>query len=276
MSETCAIIAGSGSFPRHVAQEAKRQGLKVVAIGLKGWADPTLADEVDVYEEVAVGQLGQLIARLKAHHVRQAVMAGKVTKGILFDPRVQFDGETLGLLSHVREFSVNALLGAIGSRLAKEGVVLLDSSRFLTQGLCPAGALTTRPPTVPEQDDIRVGMQAARALASLDIGQTVVVKRRVVIAVEALEGTDATIQRAGQLAGGELVVVKMASSQQDMRFDLPVLGLRTMEVVAASGVTCLAVEAGKTLLLDRETLVARANDAKICLIGVESPDPRQA
>lgn len=272
MTPRCAIIAGSGSFPCHVAREAKRQGLTLVGIGLQGWVDPSLAGAVDVYEEVAIGQLGRLIARLKAHEARQAVMAGKVTKEILFDSRVQFDAEALGVLALARGFSVSALLGAIGERLAKDGITLLDSSTFLKDSLCPAGTLTQRAPTPQEREDIRVGTLAARRLAALDIGQTVVVKNRVVVAVEALEGTDATISRAGQVAGSELVVVKMASPTQDMRFDLPILGLQTIAVAIACGVRCLAVEAHKTLLLDRADLLAQADQAGLCLMGIE-PSP---
>ena len=266
---SCAIIAGAGSFPFHVAAEARRQGLQVVAIGLQGWADPSLASQADAYEEVAVGQLGRLIERLASHRVSQAIMAGKVTKEVLFDPRISFDAEALSILSGAKGFSVNALLGAIGERLAKQGIRLIDSSTFLRANLCPAGTVSRRAPTSEEQADIWVGMKAARCVAELDIGQAVVVKRQVIVAVEALEGTDAAIQRAFQLAGGELTVVKMASPAQDMRFDLPILGLTTIAVAAACGVGCVAVEAGKTLLLDKETLLERANDQRISLVGIE-------
>ena len=268
MSDSCAIIAGSGSFPLQVAQEAKRQGLRVVVIGLKGWADAAVARHADSYEELSVGQLATLIQRLKTHQVRQAIMAGKVTKGVLFDSRVQLDGETLGLLSRLKDFSVNSLLGAIAQRLARDGITLLDSSTFLGEALCPEGALTQRAPTDEEQEDIRVGVAAARQIASLDIGQTVVVKRKVVVAVEAMEGTDAVIQRAGQVAGPGCVMVKMASPQQDRRFDLPVLGPQTIAVAKAAGVRCLAVEARSTVLLDKASLIEQADAAGLALVGV--------
>lgn len=271
MTARCAIIAGSGSFPFHVAREARRQGLMVVGIGLQGWVDPSLEGQVDVYEEVTIGQLGRLIDRLKTHQARQAVLAGKVTKDILFDSRVRFDAEALGILARARGFSVNALLGAMGERLAQEGITLLDSSTFLKDSLCPVGPLTQRSPTPQEWEDIRLGTEAARQMAALDIGQTVVVKHRVVVAVEALEGTDATLTRAGQVAGSELVVVKMASPTQDMRFDLPILGPQTIAVATAAGVRCLAVEAHRTLLLDKGALLAQADEAGLCLIGIEPP-----
>lgn len=267
-----AIIAGAGAFPFHVAREAKRQGLWVFALGVQGWADGHLAGHVDAYEEVAVGQLGHLIDRLRAHGVSQAIMAGKVTKDVLFTTRLSFDTEALGVLSQIREYSVSALLGAIAERLSRDGIVLLDSSTFLKANLCPEGVLTTCAPDASEQADIQVGWAAARALAQLDVGQTVVVKGRVVVAVEALEGTDATIQRAHELVGGGVVVVKVASPNQDRRFDLPVVGPETMAVLRKASARCLAVEAGITLLLDREQLIAQANAAGVCLIGMKLPD----
>ena len=271
MSHTCAIIAGSGSFPAHVAQEAKRQGLQVVVIGLKGWAEPTLARYADVYEELAVGQLSALIQRLKTHQIREAVMAGKVTKGVLFDSQAHMDGETVGLLSRLSDFSVKSLLGAIAQRLAQEGITLLDSSTFLRDQLCPEGVLTARAPTDEETEDIRVGVEAARRIAELDVGQTVVVKRKVLVAVEALEGTDATLRRAGQLAGPGCVVVKMASPTQDRRFDLPVLGRQTLRVATRIGAHCLAVEAHATLLLEKTALLAEAEAGQLSLVGIAPP-----
>ncbi len=272
MRPSIAMIAGAGRFPFHVAQEAKRAGLDVVALGLKGWADPSLADQVAAYEEIAVGQLGRLIERLKAHQVQQAVMAGKVTKAVLFDHHSAFDAEALGLISQAREMSVTALLGAIAQRLQREGITLLDSSTFLRDSVCPPGVLTVRRPSPVETEDLRVGLEAARAIAALDIGQTVVVKRGVIVAVEAFEGTDAAIRRAHALVGEELVVVKAASPGQDRRFDLPVIGSDTVTTLREAGASCLAVEAGMTLLLDREALLASANAANLCLIGVEPSD----
>ena len=264
-----AIIAGSGRFPFHVADAAKRQGWFVSILAIQEWADPSLASHADAYEEIAIGQIGRLISRLKAQDIRQAILAGKVTKAVLLN-RAAFDLEAIGLLFKARDLSVSALLKAIGQRLAQEGITLLDSSMFLPSSLCPEGALTARRPTESEQADIEVGRRAARALASVDVGQTVVVKGRVVVAVEALEGTDATIQRAHAIAGDGLVVVKMASPNQDRRLDLPVVGTDTLDTLRRHGVTCLAVEASATILLDRDTLLASANAAGLCLIGIAS------
>jgi DUF1009 family protein len=269
MSTACGLIAGSGTFPFHVAREAGRQGRRVVAMGLTGWVDPSLREHVAVYEEVSIGQLGELVRRLRAHAVTEAVMAGKVTKGVLLDPSVTFDADAVGVIGRVKEFSVNALLGAIAQYLAEHGVRLLDSSTFLREDLCPAGPITKRPPSPEEQADIDVGVRVARALAQVDVGQSVVVRRTVVVAVEALEGTDAMLRRAGQVGGAGGVLVKMASPSQDRRFDLPVLGPQTVAVAREAGVRCLAVEAGSTLLLDRAALIAAADAADLAVVGVE-------
>lgn len=264
-----AIIAGSGRFPFHVAEAARRRGVSVVGVGLKGWVDPALAGAVDAYEEVAVGELGRLIRSLKSHTVSQAIMAGKVTKAVLLDSQATFDPDTLAILGRIKDVSVASLLGAVGERLAQEGITLLDSSTFLRDQLCPSGVLTARAPTAIEAEDIRIGLQVARQLAALDVGQTVIVKRRVIVAVEALEGTDAAMQRAHALSGEDLVVVKTAAAQQDRRFDLPVIGPQTMVALTTCGVSCLALEAGTTLLLERDRLLAAANAAGVCMVGVE-------
>jgi len=272
--DACAILAGAGTFPRHVAQAAKRQGLRVVGIGMEGWADRSLAQVVDAYEEITVGQLGRLLERLKAQQVRRVIMAGKVTKDVLLHGDMQFDAEAQALLRRVQGVSVNSLLGAVAERLAQDGIVLLDSSTFLEGDLCPAGVVSRRTPTPEESEDIQAGLPIARQVSAWDIGQTVVVKRRVIVAIEALEGTDAAIERGAQLAGRGCVVVKMASPTQDMRFDLPILGPETMAVAARCGVSCLAVEARKTLLLDPTHLAALADASGLCLVGIEPEAPR--
>ena len=268
-----AIIAGSGRFPLHVAQAIKRQGHPAIIFAIHGWADPALAAHADIYEELAVGALGALIDRLKAHQVKGVVLAGKVTKAVLFNEQATFDAETLGIMRQAGDMSVNGLLGAVAMRLAREGIQMLDSSAFLKESLCPNGVLTKRKPSTEEEQDIRVGIEAARKLASLDIGQTVVIKHGVVVAVEALEGTDVAIRRANALAGSGLVVVKFASPSQDRRFDLPIVGTDTINTLSGSGVVCMAVTAGTTLLLDRKALVDAANMAGISLVGVEPVSP---
>lgn len=264
-----AVIAGSGRFPFLVAEEAKRRGRTVCIFGIKRWADPSLAAFADTYEELEVGALGALLDRLREKNIHEAVMAGKVTKQVLVDSSAGFDAKTQALLGRLKSASVKAVLGQIGRIFAKEGVKLIDSSSFLKHLLCPKGVLTAEHPSQAQNADIRFGMQVARTVASLDIGQTVVVKKRVVIAVEALEGTDAAVRRAHKLAGEGLVVVKLASPSHDMRFDIPVLGREGLAVFKEAGVACVAVQANKTLLLDRDELIAEANKARMCLVGVE-------
>ena len=271
-----AIIAGAGRFPFHVAQEAKRQGYTVLALGIRGWADAALAGHVDGYEDVALGQLGRLIDRLKSLGVHHAILAGQVTKEVLLDPRAAFDAEALGLLREAGGVSVPALLSAIAKHLARAGIALLDSSAFLRANLCPRGVLTARRPSSAEEADVAVGLEAARAIAALDIGQTVVVKGRVIVAVEALEGTDAAIRRAHALVGGGLVVVKTARDNQDRRLDLPVIGTETIATLRETEAACLAVEAEMTLLLDRAALIRDADAAGLCVMGVAPPPARAA
>ena len=275
MGDRClGLIAGAGRFPLHIAREAKRQGVSVAAIGMRGWADPALAAHVGSYTELPVGQLGPLLRYLKAHGVREVILAGKVTKEVLLAQRAGFDWETARLLTKVRDFSVGSLLGALGDRLAQEGITLLDSSIFLRDHLCPVGVLTARAPSKAERADIDLGLRVAQQLAQLDIGQTVVVKQRVVVAVEALEGTDAAIRRAHALAGEGGVIVKAAAAGHDRRFDLPVVGTDTLATMRETRASCLAMQAGVTLLLDREELLAAADAAGLSLIGLEVREGR--
>jgi len=268
MKQMLAIIAGQGQLPFAVSAAAKNKGLAVLGIGIKGWVDGALSEKVDSYQELSVGQLGDLIKTLKVHQANQVVMAGKVTKEVLLSQQHAFDEEMRRILTQAKDFSVTGVLGAIGQRLAQEGIQLLDSSLLLQDALCPIGQVTARGPSQPQEEDIRLGVSAARSLAALDVGQTVIVCNKVVIAVEALEGTDAAIRRAYELAGSGLVVVKMAAVHQDRRFDLPIVGLQTIKTLRACGIACLAVQANSTLLLDRSSLIAEADAAGIVIVGV--------
>lgn len=267
------IIAGTGAFPLHVARAARAQGHWLCAIALKQHADPAIAAQVDATEWIDVGQLSQLLTVCQRHALTQAVMAGQVTKGALLNPRVAFDPESLQLLAKARDMSVNSLLGAVGDRLKRAGVALLDSAAFLADWLPQPGPLTTRRPSEEQWEDIRCGAQAARTLAALDIGLTVVMQRRVVLAVEAMEGTNAAIRRGAALGQPGVVVVKMARPAQDLRFDLPVIGPQTVQTLIASQAACLAVEARTTLLLSRPELIAQADAAGLILVAIEPPAP---
>lgn len=265
------IIAGAGEFPLHVAQAARAQGHWLCAIALKQHADASIARHVDAIEWTDVGQLSQLLRICKRHALTQAVMAGQVTKGALLNPRIAFDPESLQLLARARDMRVNSLLGAVGERLARDGVELLNSAAFLADWLPAPGTLTRRRPSEAQWEDIHWGAQAARTLASLDVGLTVVVQQQVVLAVEALEGTNAAIRRGAALGQPGVVVVKMARPAQDLRFDLPVIGPQTMQALIETRAACLAVEARTTLLLSRPALIAQADAAGLMVVAIEPP-----
>lgn len=262
------LIAGSGDFPLWVAKAAAAQGYDIHAVALSGWARPELASIVTSCTWLKLGELTKLLETFRAHAVTTATLAGKVTKEAMLGALTSFDSEALRVLAHTRSMRVNELLGAIADRLAQDGIKLVEATRFLTPWLPDKGTLTQREPTAQEWDDIWVGQSVAKALAAFDVGQTVVVKRGVVLAVEAAEATDATIRRGGECGDGEVVVVKMARPQQDMRFDVPVVGLQTLESLRAARASCLAVEANKTLLLERDQLIAQADQAHLSIVVV--------
>jgi UDP-2,3-diacylglucosamine hydrolase len=263
------LIAGSGQFPLWVTRAAKTQGHTVHAIGLRDWADQSLEQLADTCAWVRLGELKQLLRELKHHQVTTVTVAGKVTKEAILKSLHTLDPEMLKVVGRLRgDMRVNSLLGALAQRLADEGIALTDAAQFLQTWLPASGILTRRKPTEQEWQDIRLGETIARALAAHDVGQTVVVKRGVVLAVEAAEATDATIARGATYGSGDVIVVKMARPNQDMRFDVPVVGLDTIEQLQQARAVCLAVEAGKTLLLEREQLIARADEARIALVAL--------
>ncbi len=263
------LIAGSGQFPLWVAKAAKAQGYTVHAVGLTSWADVQLEQAVDSCVWLRLGELRKLIETLHTQQITTATVAGKVTKEALLHGLAGLDSEALRLLATIGgDLRVNRLLGAVAERLASEGITLVDATQFLHGWLPAQGTLTTREPTSAEWDDIWLGQSVAKALASFDIGQTVVLKRGVVLAVEASEATDEAIRRGGDYSDGGLVVVKMARPQQDMRFDVPVVGPETLQALLSARATCLAVEAKKTLLLERETLMTQANQAHLAIVAL--------
>jgi DUF1009 family protein len=272
VSETIGLIAGSGRFPFLFAAEARRQGLRVEAIALAGVTDPALASEVDALHTFKLGQLDAPLAAFKAAGVRRAVMAGKVQHASLFGG-VLPDLRAVRLLARLRDKRTDTILAALADEFSKEGIELLPSTTFLSHLMPEPGCLSRRRPTKAEDSDIDLGWRAAKALAGFDIGQTVVVRHGAVIAVEAMEGTDAAVLRAGDLArshGGDpgVVVVKVAKPKQDLRFDVPVLGLDTFGPLRKAGATALAFEAGKTLVFEKDLFVARADEMKLAVVAV--------
>ena len=264
--ECLGIIAGGGPLPVIAAREARAQGLKVVAVAIEEAASLNLADEVDAISWVGAGQLGRLIAALKREQVFDAVMLGKVPLNLLFS-RVRTDLEGILLYLKLKDRRGDSILAAVGDRLAEEGITLHDCRRFLSSVVISKGLLTSRAPGLEEQRDISFGREIARGIAGLGIGQTVVVKHRTVMAVEAIDGTDATIRRGGALGNGGVVVVKVGRPDQDMRFDLPVVGPETVAVLEEAGATALALDADQTLIVDQDLVVKTANRLGLAIVA---------
>jgi DUF1009 family protein len=264
--EPLGLIAGNGHLPLAIAREARRRGLSVVTVAHRGETLPEIALEVDEITWVSVGSLGRIVQAFRAAGVRRAIMAGGLDKARLLR-RFRPDLAALRVLLSVRGRGDDRLLRAVADYLATEGIEIVDCAALTPDLLAPAGVLSRRPPTAPERTDIEEGWRVARALGDLDVGQSVAVKSGAIVAVEAVEGTDALIRRAGELAGPGVVIVKAAKPGQDLRFDVPTVGPQTVETMAEVGAAVLAVEAGRTLLLDRAETVARANRHRIALVG---------
>ena len=262
--EPLGLIAGSGRFPVLFAEEARRQGQRVVAVALKGVTDlPALREAADEVSAFTLGQVNGPLDFLKKAGVKRAVMAGKVQHVSLFGGIVP-DLRAVKILAGLKDRRTDTILSAVADEFKKEGIELLSSATFLSHLLPAAGVLTKRTPTPAEEADAALGWKAAKALAGCDAGQSAVVQGKVVVALEAMEGTDACVRRAAELVrsngdGPKLVVVKVAKPAQDFRFDLPVIGLDTLSVFKECGVTALALEAGKTMIFDRAMFVRGAD-----------------
>jgi UDP-2,3-diacylglucosamine hydrolase len=261
------LIAGNGRFPFLVAEAARRQGRRVVLIRLKEETDAGLEALVDETQEVSLGQLGACIAALKRAGAREAIMAGQVRHRQIFSGIVP-DLTLMAVLARLAFKNTDSLIGGVADALEREGITLISSVKLLADQLADEGAMAGKNPSAEQLKAIEYGVRIATELGRLDLGQTVVVKDRAVVALEAMEGTDEAIARAGRIAGPGVVVVKMAKPKQDVRFDVPVVGERTLEALSAAEAAVLAVEAGKTLLLDKKTFLARAREKGIAVVGV--------
>ncbi|HET8647884.1 MAG TPA: UDP-2,3-diacylglucosamine diphosphatase LpxI, partial [Vicinamibacteria bacterium] len=250
MPRPLGLIAGNGRFPFLVAAAARRAGRQVVAVAIREEAFADLAGEVDVIEWVGLGQLGRAIDTLKAHGVEEAVMAGQVKHRQIFSGIVP-DLKLMGVLARLAFKNTDSLIGGVADALGRDGIRLLPSTELLAEHMATEGAMGARRPGRDERADVEYGEKVARTLAGMDIGQTVVVKERAAVAVEAMEGTDEVIRRAGRIAGPGTVVVKVAKPRQDMRFDVPVVGAGTLATMREAGARLLAIEAARTLMLDK-------------------------
>ena len=267
---TIGIIAGNGRFPFLALQGARSLGHDVTVIAVKEEAFPDLEPAARAagaqLHWVSLGHLGKCIKLLKAAGARQAIMAGQVKHAKIFSGIVP-DLTLLSVLTRLKARNTDALIAAVADVLRGEGIELLDSTTFLEPLLARRGTLSRRAPDDGEVEDFAFGYRMADAVAGLDIGQTIVVKHKAVVAVEAMEGTDAVIRRAGEIAGGGTRVVKVAKPAQDMRFDVPVVGVATIDCMRAAGATAISLDAGRTLIVDGDRFFAAADDAGIAVVG---------
>jgi DUF1009 family protein len=264
------MIAGNGRFPVLALETARSLGDEVVAIGLKEEASPEIEKLAARCHWISIGELSRLIEILKEEGIREVIMAGQVKHASIFSS-IRPDWRLVKLLASLREKNTDALIGGVAKVLADEGIQLADSTLLLKPLLAGAGTLTKRKPSSDEDRDIAYGRRIANALASVDVGQSVAICDRACVAVEAMEGTDAMLERAATLVNGKpLRLVKVSRRRGHLLFDVPVAGPRTIEVMQRCGTTALAVDAGRTLLLDREELLNKANEAEIAIVGCEA------
>jgi len=262
------LIAGNGRFPFLVLEAARSQGIEMAVIALKEEASPELEALSKRLHWVSLGELSKAIELMRQEGVKHAVMAGQVKHNKIFSA-IRPDWKLAKLLFSLPRKNTDSLIGAVAKVLEEEGIELVDSTLFLKPLVPEAGVLTRRAPNEHEAADIEYGLGVARQIAAMDIGQTVVISDRACVAVEAMEGTDETIERAGRFAQGKpLVVVKVSKPKQDMRFDVPVVGLPTVESMKRAGATALALDAGRTLLFERASLIAKADEAGIAIQAV--------
>ncbi len=266
--ESLALIAGKGVYPLELAASARQQGVKrLVAVAFRGETDRAISSLVDEVLWVRLGQLDAFLDAFRQVGIKQAVMVGQITPTHIF--RVRLDRAMLNLLSRLPVKNAETVFGAVGDELQKLGVGLLPAHLFMQSAMPAVGPLTKGAPTERQRLDIELGQRIAKATSGLDIGQTVVIKDGIVIAVEAFEGTDATILRAGKLAGPGVVIVKVAKRGHDMRFDIPVIGMHTMKTLRKARASVLALEAGRTILLERARVIAEAERLGVCMLAFE-------
>ena len=260
------IIAGNGVYPRLLAAGARKAGVKkIVAAAFIDETDPILEKHVDVLEWMRVGQLGRLLKSFRSQDIHHAIMAGQIAPKNLFDLRP--DIKALMLLGKLKERNAESIFAAIADELAKIDVDLLPATSFLEDSLARPGLIAGPKLSPRQQHDVNLGWNVVKEIARLDIGQTIIVKNGTIVAVEALEGTNEAIKRGGALAREGAVMIKVSKPNQDMRFDVPVIGIETVRIAAESGVRVIAIEAGKTLLLERDAIIALANSSNMSVVA---------
>lgn len=264
------LIAGNGQFPFLVVEGAKKAGQKLVIIAIKEETDKRIEEIADKVKWVGIGKLGKMISFFKQEGVEKVMMAGQVKHVQIFTTSAVPDWQMAKMLWSLPQRNTDSLIGGIADAMKQEGIELIDSTYFIKDQLAPEGVLTKRKPNDVETGNIEYGLKIANEIARMDLGQTIVVRAKACVAIEAMEGTDAVIKRAGELAKGKLTVVKVAKPYQDMRFDVPVVGVPTINTMIEAKATCLCLNAHKTLIFDGEKMLKLADENKICVIGVRN------
>ena len=263
------LIAGNGKFPFLVVEGAKKQGASLAVVAIREETDKRIEEIAEKIVWVGIGQLGKMISFFKKEAVEKAIMAGQVKHVQIFSGALP-DLRMVKMLWNLPQRNTDALIGGIADEMLKEGIELIDSTYFIQDQLAREGVLTRRKPDETERGNIEYGLRAANEIARLDLGQTIVVRAKACVAIEAMEGTDAVISRAGELARGKLTVVKVAKPNQDMRFDVPVVGVPTIQTMIKSGASCLCLAAAKTLIFDKEEMLELANRNNISIVAILS------
>lgn len=262
------IVAGNGRFPLEIAENARARGLSVIAVAIKDEADPRIEELSERCTWVRLGQLGKLVKSLAKAGVRQVAFAGGV-KRVNFVTGFSMDWRAIKMLSKLKSFNDDSILRGIISEIEGSGMQVIAASLLLDKSVPKPGIITRRLLTQSESDDARIGWEAARAIGNLDIGQSVIVRNKTVIAVEAVEGTDATIMRVGDVRGDGGVLVKLAKSIQDLRIDLPAVGVKTIELMHQNRLTALIIEAGKSIMLEPQEVLQKAQSCDIAIYAAE-------
>lgn len=265
---TIGVVAGAGKLPIIFSDVARQRGDKVVGIGLKGLTSSEIEGHVDKFIWFELGALQKMIFAVVSNRINKIVLLGKLRKDLFFKDADRFDADTKAILGKLTDNKDYSMLQKTSDILAKFGIEIIDPTPYLKDLMPTKGIITNRPPTKEEQGDIEYATGVARELARLDIGQTVIARKKTTIALEAIEGTDEAIARAGSLSKNGFVVVKVARPNQDMRFDIPLVGLETVEAIVRAGGTALAIEAEKTFLIDREEIVKLADSKGLSIIIV--------
>jgi DUF1009 family protein len=272
MDDRIGLIAGSGQFPVIFARAALKNGWSIHAAAYKDETDPILGEYVSSLEWFYVGQIKKMIQYFHRHRVTQAVMMGAISKPRMFT-NVRPDTKAIALIAGMRHTHDDTLLRGFADILHKEGIEIKPSTFLLPEMLAPAGIWTKRRPSKREQKDIELGWAIAKEIGRLDIGQCIVIREGSILAVEAIEGTDETIARGGKLGRGQAVVVKVCKPNQDMRFDVPAVGLKTIETMHDANAKTLALEAGKAVVFDRHAMIQMANKYKISIVALKEENP---